>query len=209
MIENYEKIDDGHWHQIKKTGDCPVYSIEYSNYYNKIPSNEMSKLRYNIIKKYVKDFSSICDFGYGNGDFISYCNSFGHITFAYDISDYPCPENTTRIYDISKHSFDIISFFDSIEHIENSDLISFVKNLNTNHIIISVPWFHENLGKEWFSSWKHRKENEHFHHFDVYGLINLLIKSDFKILHVGNDEDVIRKPVDNYPNILTILASKL
>ena len=209
MLENYEKLNDGHWHQIERTGEGPMYSIEYSNYYNKIPSKEMSKLRYDIIKKYVKEFSSICDFGYGNGDFISYCNSLGHNTFAYDISDYPCPEGTKRIYDISQHSFDIISFFDAIEHIPDSDLINFLKGLDTKNVIISVPWFHESLGKEWFINWKHRKENEHFHHFDSAGLINLLIQSNFKILHLGNDEDVIRKPVDNYPNILTIFASKL
>ena len=209
MINNYKKIDDGHLYQIERTGPGPIYSVEYSDYYNRIPSKAMSELRYNVINKYITDFSSICDFGYGNGDFISYCHSKGHKSFAYDISDYPCPEGIERIYDISKFSFDVISFFDSIEHIIDEDLIGFLKSLDTKHVIISVPWFHESLGKEWFMNWKHRKENEHFHHFDSNGLINLLIKSDFKILHVGNDEDVIRKSVDNRPNILTIFASKI
>ena len=65
------------------------------------------------------------------------------------------------------------------------------------------------MGMEWFRTWKHRKENEHFHHFDVHGLIELLRKSHFLPIHVCNGEDVIRKPVSYLPNILTIIAKKI
>jgi hypothetical protein len=57
-------------------------------------------------------------------------------------------------------------------------------------------------------NWKHRRENEHLHHFDSHGLANLLNSSDYKVLYLGNCEDVVRTPVDGLPNILTVIAIK-
>lgn len=208
MIENFKQLRPGHWHQVERTGPGPVYSVEYSNYYNKIPSDAMSEIRYDVVKKYVKDFKSITDFGYGNGAFIEHCFHARHNTYAYDVSDYPAPPGVQRIQDINEVAVDVITFFDSIEHIEDEDLVTFLKNLRTKNVVISVPWFHEFLGPEWFSKWKHKKDNEHFHYFDVHGLVGLLTEANYEILHIGNEEDEIRKPVDMWPNILTIVAKK-
>ena len=70
----------------------------------------------------------------------------------------------------------------------------------------SVPWFHEDMGPENFKTWKHRRENEHFHHFDIHGLIGLLYDSGFRIINVSNEEDKVRIPSTICPNILTIVA---
>jgi hypothetical protein len=64
------------------------------------------------------------------------------------------------------------------------------------------------MGAEWFRTWKHRKENEHFHHFDVHGLIKLAHKAGYTPIHICNHEDEIRKSVSNLPNILTMIAKK-
>lgn len=207
MIENYELLRPGHWHQIETTGVGPEYNVDYSNYYNKIPSDAMSKIRYDVVKKYVGDFKSICDFGYGNGAFLNYCLNFEHECYGYDISDYPVPDNVKRIDDPTTE-MDVMTFFDSIEHIVESDLVKFLNTLNVKYVVISLPWFHEFLGPKWFETWKHRKENEHYHHFDVHGLVGLLTDANFDILHIGNEEDAIRKPVDKWPNILTVIARK-
>ena len=94
------------------------------------------------------------------------------------------------------------------EHIEDVDLVTFLNNKKSKYFVISLPWFHEFLGSEWFETWKHRKPNEHFHHFDCNGLIKLLSDVGCQILHVGNDEDRIRTPFSDLPNILTIVAKK-
>jgi hypothetical protein len=208
MIDNFKQLRPGHWHQVERTGPGPTYSIEYSNYYNKIPSFEMSRIRYDVVKKYVGQFKTICDFGYGNGDFIEHCYNKGHKAYAYDVSDYPVPPSVQRVYDINEMNFDVVTFFDSLEHIEDEDLVTFLKNLRTKYVTISLPWLHEFLGPEWFSKWKHKKDNEHFHYFDMHGLVGLLSDSNYEILHIGNEEDEIRKPVDKWPNILTIVAKK-
>lgn len=208
MIDNYQKLRPGHWHQIERTGPGPVYSTEYMNYYDRIPSDAMSKIRYDVIRNHIGDFKSICDVGYGNGAFLRFCNYHMHDAYGYDISDYPCPEGVTRVNDIDSLQVDVMTFFDSLEHVEDSDLVTFLNNKKANHFVISAPWFHEFLGPEYFAKWKHRKPNEHFHHFDLHGLIGLLTDADCEILHVGNEEDKIRKPVDMWPNILTVVAKR-
>jgi len=208
MKENYRFLRAGHLYQTEVTGIGPQYSIEYCNYYNNIPSDAMSEIRYNIVKQYVKEFDSICDFGYGNGAFIRYCQSKGHTSHAYDISDYPVPEGVHSVSDIDNLEVDVMTFFDSIEHIVEEDLVSFLNNKKAKYFVISVPWFHEFLGVGSFKNWKHRKPNEHFHHFDVHGLVGLLTDANCSIIHIGNEEDQIRKPVDMWPNILTVVAKK-
>ena len=96
----------------------------------------------------------------------------------------------------------------------------FKKNLSLKHylfigqdnLFFHTLWWQSLLlgqGSEWFTTWKHRKPNEHFHHFDVHGLVGLLTDSGYKIVHVGNEEDGIRRPVDSLPNILTVVATKI
>jgi hypothetical protein len=210
VIKNYEMIRPGHWHQVVRTGPGPVYSNEYMSYYNKIPSEQMSKIRFDVMCKYLPEFKSVCDVGYGNGAFIDYARRVGgYRTFGYDVSDYPTPEGTIRVNTPEEIDVDVVTFFDSLEHMEQPDLEDFLYNLKTEHIVISLPWMHENLGVEWFESWKHRKPNEHFHHFDLHGLIGLLVDSGYTPIHVCNAEDEIRIPTGMYPNILTVIATRV
>ena len=61
MIENYEMIEPGHWFQSKPTGDIMKYDAKYIQYYTTMDFR-MSKLRYDLLTKYVQ-FDTICDFG--------------------------------------------------------------------------------------------------------------------------------------------------
>ena len=209
MIENYEMLRPGHWHQVNRTGPGPTYSNDYMSYYNKIPSNKMSEIRYKLLTDYIENFDSVCDFGYGNGSFLKHCLNQGKTTFGYDVSDYPTPEGTKKLNDYTEIDVDVVTFFDSLEHKEERNLEPFLVSLKTKYVVISLPWFHEHMGRDWFSNWKHRKPNEHFHHFDVHGLVGLLNDTNFQLIHIGNEEDQIRKPVDIHPNILTVIAKRI
>lgn len=209
MKETYKTVRPGHLHQIKRTGPGPTYSTEYMNYYDRIPSNRMSVIRYSLLHRYIGHVETVCDFGYGNGAFLSHCAKNGIISYGYDVSDYPTPTGTHRLNNVEQIDVDVVTFFDSIEHIENENLHDFLGKLKTKNVIISAPWFHEFMGPEWFDTWKHRKPNEHFHHFDMHGIVGLLKDSGYKLIHVGNEEDEIRKPIDHLPNILTVVAKKL
>ena len=210
MITNYEKVNSGHWYQTNLTGPAQTYNFEYSkSRYDTYSTNDiMSKLRYELIISNIGEFDSICDFGYGNGSFLKYCENQKKVTYGYDISDYPVPEKTIKINDPTKVKVDVYTFYDSLEHIREKNLVSFLKSLKAKNLVISVPWCHEYLGEEYFTKWKHRRENEHFHHFDLHGLLKLINDSNYNLVYVGNDEDKIRKSIDEHPNILTMIASK-
>ena len=207
MLEGYRQHPNGVIEQIDKKPF--VYDINYVSYYDKLGS-EISRLRLdNIIKVIGKRPSYLLDVGYGNGDFIRHCLEHGeshsnHIyTWGTDISNYPIPKGAGFIpFDhILKNQpfFDVITFFDSLEHFQD---ISFLGKLNTEYVVVSVPWCHY-FSDEWFENWKHRKVDEHIWYFNYNALSNLMKEHGFSLISVSNIEDAIRKPIDAYPNILT------
>jgi hypothetical protein len=210
MNEIYKQVRPGHLFQYKLTGTPPDYSSSYSKVrYDTYKTNDaMSELRYNVIKNAIGEFTSVLDFGYGNGAFLKHCESHKISTFGYDISDYPVPTNTIKVDDPDLVKVDVATFFDSMEHLLQEDLISFLQNKRCDHFCISVPWYHASMDDKWFKDWKHRRENEHIHHFDAHGLIGLLMDVGCKIVYVGNPEDKIRTPSSNLPNILTVIGTR-
>ena len=159
MIENYEMIEPGHWFQSSVTGEPMKYNTQYMNYYIKM-DNSMSSLRTSLLLKYVGDFKSICDVGYGDGKFLNYIynykgnrvNCYGH-----DISNYPLNPGIKFVEKISDIDVDVTTFFDSIEHIPVPNIHEILGSIKTKYVMISLPWMHERMGAEWFRNWKHRK----------------------------------------------------
>jgi hypothetical protein len=148
--------------------------------------------------------NSILDVGYGNGDFLKVCTDIIPECYGSDISGYPIPNKAHFIKDIYSKQFDVISFFDVLEHFED---INFVKDLNCNYIIISVPHCHF-FSEEWFLNWKHRRPDEHLFHFNNKSLNNFFNEMGFDVVTQSHIEDTIRTPIDNNPNILTGIYKK-
>lgn len=207
MLENYELISSGHIYQKIKTGASPSYTKEYSkNSYDKYSTtDEMSRLRVSICKNTFK-FGSVLDFGYGNGSFLRECGKNSISCLGYDISDYPIPCGASRV-DSPFVSADLVTFFDSIEHLEERNIANLLSSLKTDQVMLSVPWLNS-TSDEYFLQWKHRRENEHFHHFTASGLCGLLEEAGFTPLWHGNPEDCIRKASSRYPNILTVAGAR-
>jgi hypothetical protein len=208
MIENYEKLSDG---RIKQIENQPfAYGYNYSNNYNTplyIKNSEhISYLRYAYLVGAIgKIPNSILDVGYGNGDFLSIASKQINKCYGYDISDYPVPKGSVKVNSMTDHFYEVITFFDSLEHFED---ISFVENLNCNFVCISLPWCHY-FSDEWFSDWKHRKPDEHLWHFNLEALMNFMSSNGFSFITHSNIEDQIRIHDFNYPNILTAIFKKI
>jgi SAM-dependent methyltransferase len=207
MIENYEILQNGIIKQIniKKI----TYNYDYSNKYNNYgeKGKYLSYLRYGVLLGAIKDTpKSIVDVGYGNGDFLTVCKKNIENVYGCDISDYPLPDGCKkiRLEDIS--GVDVVCFFDSLEHFED---ISFIKNLNTKYIFISVPWCH-NLSDLWFKNWYHRRENEHLYHFNEDSLKLFFKESGYDCIYTSSFEDIVRFNPAIYPlpNILSCIFIK-
>lgn len=207
MLKNYEKDKFGVIHQIMRNKFN--YDLEYVHKrydeYGEL-TKRMSHLRLGyiigVINKYPK---TILDVGYGNGDFLRTCLNVIPKCYGNDVSGYQIPENCEFVDNIFTKEFDVITFFDSLEHFENID---FMSELKCNYVIISLPWFH-NFSDEWFYNWKHRRENEHLHHFSDKSLIKFMKHHNFECISITNIEDIIRKPIDDHKNILTGVFKKI
>lgn len=201
MIKNYIQDINGVIKQVD------VKNVEYDedyvlNSYIKYGelSNYISYLRYGYLLASIKIIpDSILDFGYGSGAFLNVCKKTIKNCFGYDIGKYDVPEGCNRTDDIFSIHFDVVSFFDSLEHVEN---IYFLNKIDCNYIIISVPECHY-FSDEWFESWKHRRENEHIWHFSQQALIKFMENQNYEMINMSNIEDIIRKPIDDNTNILT------
>ena len=202
MLDNYYKGEYGVIHQKEVKEFNKDYAAQYNNYGEL--SNYMSYLRLGWLGGAIGYLpESILDIGYGNGAFLNVCKQAGiNICHGEDISNYPLPEGCTSISydDIFKTHYDVITMFDSFEHFED---LSFIGKLDCSYLIISVPNCYAGEEDEWFGSWKHRREDEHLHHFNITSLNNFCGWHNYRLINYSYIEDAIRKD-DNYkPNILT------
>lgn len=189
MLENYERLPNGviRQQQVQKI----TYNFEYSNTYNSYgeKGKYLSYLRLGVLAGQLGHFPrSLVDVGYGNGDFLTACRSSVPCLYGCDISDYPVPEGTTKIPLADISNVEVVCFFDSLEHFED---ISFVKDLDTEYVFISVPWCHY-VSDEWFAVWYHRRENEHLFHFNDVSLKQFFADAGYDCVYLGCFEDVIR-----------------
>ena len=202
MLENYEKNIDGVIHQLN--GKPIDYDLPYIQQYVKY-SNQMSYLRFGFIVGSLSRIpKSILDVGYGDGSFIKVAQNIVKNCHGNDVSSYPVPEGAFEVSDITKDFYDVITFFDSLEHFTD---IEFVKDLKCNAVCISLPHCHYK-SDEWFLNWKHRKSNEHFWHFNEESLSNFMNRMGYVLVSSTNIEDTIRKSDSEESNILTCVFKK-
>lgn len=208
MLSNYSKLNNG---IIKQLNINKInYNFDYSNKYNnyKDTSIPLSHLRLGILLGCIgKTPDSLLDVGYGNGDFLRTASKIIKNCYGSDLSDYPVPDNCSKVDLFEKKYYDVICFFDSLEHFDN---INDIKNLNTEYIFISVPLCH-NFSDEWFINWHHLRPNEHLWHFNKDSLVDFLKECGYECIHSSNFEDTVRvnNKSKNYPNILSCMFKKI
>lgn len=209
MIENYKRDQFGVVHQINKNKfnyNTEYITQSYCSVEMKHATEIMSNLRLGYIAGIVGDNNiSILDVGYGNGAFLKSAQKYFRSCGGYDVIDNTfLPDGVVREDSITNNYYDVVTFFDSLEHCNN---LNFVADIPCSYIVISVPWCHY-VSDQWFTQWKHRKPDEHLHHFNSISLTNFMDSMGFDYINSCNIEDVIRTPVDNLPNILTAAFSK-
>jgi len=207
MLKNYRKDDHGVIHQItsKKYDYNADYVNNSYNTYGDLPKL-ISHLRLGFMVGGISRYpTSILDVGYGNGDFLKLCSGVIPECYGNDVSGYPIPENCKFVNDIFQKEYDVITFFDVLEHLEDINVVS---KLKCNFMMVSVPWCHY-FSDEWFNSWKHRREDIHLHHFNDESLVSFMNFHKFKCISLTNIEDIIRVSIDNNKNILTGVFKKI
>lgn len=206
--ENYENRYGLVLSQIKRQ------PFQYTETYSAIRYNTpetlkkgplLARIRERIIldhTEFSKDKTKVLDVGYGNGTFLRHLRDSGwRSLYGNDISGYRCPTDVTVVDDIFNQEFNVVTFWDVLEHFPDPSVI---KDLKTDYIGVSLPWCHwMEMGVDWFANWKHRKPDEHLHHFNHLSLPEFFNTYGYDCVYLGNPEDQVRKINSTLPNILT------
>jgi SAM-dependent methyltransferase len=166
-----------------------VYGSDYAHQYDTRPCGEMSALRWNFIQRWLRlpAGGRILDIGYGNGAFLKHARRHGMEVFGLDVhnEDFGIP---TVDYNTGG-DFDLICFFDSLEHFPEFDPLF---GLRASNVIVSIPNAPDCL-LETPEHWRHYKPGEHLHYFSRASLDVLMRKwgLDTKIAD-GFPEDELR-----------------
>lgn len=149
----------------------------------------------------------VLDIGYGNGDFLSVMRDYGSECYGHDISGYPLPDGCQAVdwAGVLSGIWSVVCMFDSFEHMPRVD---FIGALRTSVIVITVPWFHGELGADWFASWKHRRSGEHVRAFSPDALLNLMESHDYTCIRRMSIEDGIRGKLNGIENTFTAIYIK-
>lgn len=177
-----------------------AYVARYENY----PQAELSAIRAELVMQHAGDFATICDVGFGTGAFLAEVGRAKPTAklHGFDVSPYPAPDFVTVDPDWQEKSWDVVTFFDSLEHFVD------LPKVNAKCVVVSVPWYHYVLGNIWFESWKHRRPGEHLWHFNSYSLARVFERQGMRQIYCGNLEDRIRTSESKMQNILTMVFSR-
>jgi hypothetical protein len=207
----YEQLPNGVIHQVSYS-KIP-YNYEYSNKYNNYGerTNYMAYLRLGTLIGALKEIPQrILDVGYGNGAFMAAASTLIPYVAGCDLSPYPVPSGCHRVESLTADVYDVVTFFDSLEHFDD---ITIIKNLKCKYVFISVPWCPTtDAASPTFLNWYHRRPDEHLWHFNKESLLAFFDEYGYKPVLEGLPvEDAIRKnaAVGNRPNILTALFIKV
>jgi len=203
MIENYYKDKFGVISQIEIDQKTKYDEAYIAKSYRTFPQKcrEMAHLRLGYVIGAIGHVpSSVLDIGYGSGEFLDVAKNIIPNCFGSDITGIQPPKGVKFISDFTSIGVEVVTFFDVLEHFE--DPIKIIESLHCRYVAISVPHCHYH-SDEWFQNWKHRKPNEHLHHFNQSSLTAIMEECGFSALLHCNIEDTIRK--DQPQNILTMI----
>lgn len=171
------------------------------NYFKHNTMRQLSLLRAGLVEGFLgQSVGKVLDFGYGSGDFLRVMSKNGWQTFGIDVHGLNLGIKDVveeELYDIS---WDIVTFFDSLEHLQNFNIL---KEIHSENIIVSIPIFYgKNIST--IVDWKHYKPGEHLHYFSLKSIEKLFKRYDYQLSDFNFSEDLVRGKINGKPNITTL-----
>ena len=190
------------------------YEIKYDRYERTLSGVEIQRLRHDCVIKNI--FSSpklrlnLLDFGCGVGSFLkTFLTDPNIFPVGFDINPYAMFCDVSVILD----DYDILTFWDSIEHLR--DPANIIKKINPDFVFVCTPstddfWpadYKELPPPRDLTSWRHYMPVEHCHYFNQKSLTLFFKKIGYSVTEVNYDESAPRNGGGD-KNILTIVAER-
>jgi 2-polyprenyl-3-methyl-5-hydroxy-6-metoxy-1,4-benzoquinol methylase len=151
-------------------------------------------LRFKLIQKYIKS-GKLFDLGVGWGHFLLTGKQLGYDVYGIEISNYPyiyakedlgLPVDHIDFFKMEPKSFDIITMWDVLEHIDNANLViekcSGMVNKN-GFLIIQVPQIDSLVAKLKKENWN-MMGLDHVNYFSKKTITLLLNKHGFEVVKI-------------------------
>lgn len=186
----YEIDEYGVIHQLNPS---PFeYNNEYISTYDKpeyvAASNFLTGVRAGIVCSRSRMFKEVFDVGYGKGDFLKAMNQMGFKCYGKDVTGSAPPNG---VCEEENYEALVTTYWDVFEHIPQ--LLKEVRKWKSKHVIMSMP--DVSMCKD-FDNWKHRKPDEHLHHFSPSSIKSSIESvSSYKMVWYGHPENVIREDI--------------
>lgn len=179
------------------------YTYIHDRYESYPTTDAMSHLRLGFVRAVHPKPGRLLDVGYGNGSFLKVATKAGYDAFGNDV--HGCGEKFgIREVNLNGAAWDIVTFFDSLEHFASLDLPRHVCR-QSNTVIVSVPCLPDKEAE--ISAWRHYRPGEHLHYFTPMSLG--LFMEGKKLKACLDLEDTIRGSRKNGNwNILTAAFTK-
>lgn len=185
------------WYDHAGMGYLPLFKTPYDDaYYQKYVDMDKTKMgrnltraRVDLVNEFLKD-GSLVDVGIGSGKFMAEigCYGFDVNPMAIDLLD-----DTHRFYNPYEGKVENATFWDSLEHIEDIELI--LKNIN-QFVFVSIPIF-KSVNHVLTS--KHYRPDEHCFYFTDEGFKSFMDAHGFKVIECNTMEtDLGREDIGTY-----------
>lgn len=164
-----------------------MYNLKYYENMLRLYSKSaemISKIRWDFVKE--TDAKLVLDYGSGCGWFRAFAPE-GITVDSFDIGLYPQTG-------INHKEYDLVTFWDVLEHIPNFRSIEPVLN-SCKWAALTIPIKPEFVD---LKDWKHFKPNEHLHYFTIETLVILFENYGFKLNNSGTPECPPREDVISF-----------
>lgn len=131
----------------------------------------------------------LLDYGYGDGSFAAFAARIVPGVYVYDVGEYPVPSVCTRTRNPEKIPADVVTYWDVLEHVP---VLEDALKVNAQYIALSVPCLpHISV----FENWKHRRPNEHLHHFTARSLDFWMTEHGWDMEASAHLEEAVRSDI--------------
>lgn len=147
----------------------------------------LSKLDRKDTDEFEKDPINVLDIGYGSGVFLKAVAKLARVAI-YGLDIHKHDRGIKEVDFKTKIKFDIVTFFDSLEHFPNFDEIF---KLDAKMMLVSLPKRPETFFES-PTTWKHYKPGEHLHYFSNQSLATLMKCYGYEFDSESDLEDTLR-----------------
>jgi len=171
-----------------------IYGDEYLLHYRLYEGNEFSailmKKRLQFIEDTLDSLSgrSLLDYGCGADTFRRVMNTYYPSMGIFSYDPFFKKEHNFLKHLIGYNFFDIITFWDSFEHIRRLEIVPLLKG---NYTFITIP-ITDSLNDVNLENWKHYVPGEHVWYFSTSALTKLFEKWNYKLIAQSDFEEKLR-----------------